>query len=208
MHKRSALKLDKQWGWSNLKRRARKEEAKMSPRKKKMMKVIMVIMTPIISIAMTYGGMKLANWWDDRTVARIKASNTKTIGTIIDFGAYAIAEYHVYGIAYTIRVGKPWNVYVGEHYEVFYAEDDPQEGRMDFTVPVFLKDEVTACTTGTVYNEAFGGGMVDYRYQVDGRGFKRRQHYKEGLEVREGEKYEVEYLVKNPRIGILKLKGL
>ena len=183
----------------------------LSPKAKVMMTILAFIIAMTIIFVVIYGVIQLVGWRENRVIAKIKSGNTKTIGTIIKIGSmkgsYVVAQYYVNGIEYTRQEGTPsGNIYTGEHYEVFYMKDDPQESRIDFTVPVFLKEQATDSTTGTVFYKDFA--KVGFSYSVNGREIKRWQRYKKELEIRTGDTYQVQYLISNPAIGILKLKGL
>lgn len=102
-----------------------KKECKMSPR---MQNLVCGLMGLAVAGLLFYGLMVLVFSSYDRKVAKIKKSNTRTVGTVIgNGGGYLIIEYHVYGIGYTERRRSDARIAGGQHYEVFYAEDDPQE---------------------------------------------------------------------------------
>lgn len=106
---------------------------------------LLIVIT--MSLLLVYGAMRLTGWWDDREVARIRRSNTRSIGTVVKTGSqkgsYAVVEYFVHGIGYTRRDASPsGNICNGEHYEVIYVENNPQQSRIDFSAPRFLKGKL------------------------------------------------------------------
>ncbi|HVI46885.1 MAG TPA: hypothetical protein VM802_18540 [Chitinophaga sp.] len=151
---------------------------------------------------------KVGLWFEDKGDEEIRTSNTTTIGTIIKTGSwkgsYAIAEYWVNGKRYERKAGAPSSyIYTGEHYIIMYQADKPFNSLLDFTRQVFLKDEVTDSTTGTIVYKDWA--TVEFNYNVNGRAFRRWQKYPEGKKLSKGETYTVEYLVDNPNVSILKI---
>lgn len=157
-----------------------------------------------------FGGIMMwSRWYEREEVNEIKKSNTSIVGTIVKVGSmkgsYAVAEYFVDGKRYEINDNSPADdIYKGEHYLLIYKATAPNVSRIDFTSPVFLDGEQTRTTTATiVYKDRI---TVGFTYTVDGQNIKRFQEYPDGEQLYEGQTFPVEYLVKNPRVGILKIK--
>ena len=157
-----------------------------------------------------FGGIMMwSRWYEKGEISEIKKSNTSTIGTIVKVGSmkgsYAIAEYFVDGRRYEKKNSSPAeDIYTGEHYVVFYKGTAPNIAFIDFASPVFLEGEQTGATIATIVYKDWA--KVGFAYTVDGQDIKRFQRCPEGVELHEGQTLPVEYLVKNPRVGILKIK--
>lgn len=148
-------------------------------------------------------------WKENREIKRIKVSNTKTIGTVIEMtgpkNGHAVVEYFVNGKRYELNEVAPSNhTYAGEHYEVIYMKDDPGDSKIDFTAPVFLKDEYTKETNAVVIE--IYRNKIGFKYDVGKGDIKRWQCWPEGVEMnlKEGDYCQIEYLVEDPRKARLK----
>lgn len=162
-----------------------------------------------IVLLLFWGVMMWSRWYERGEISEIKKSNTSTIGTIVKVGSmkgsYAIAEYFVDGRRYEKKNSSPAeDIYTGEHYVVFYKGTAPNIAFIDFASPVFLEGEQTGATIATIVYKDWA--KVGFAYTVDGQDIKRFQRCSEGVELHEGQTLPVEYLVKNPRVGILKIK--
>ena len=150
------------------------------------------------------GIMMWASWYEDEEIKEIRKGNTSAIGTIVRVGTSATAEYFVDGKRYERRQGRPANIYVGEHYVVIYKATAPHISRIDYEIPIFLKGEETDTTVGTIISD--NGVTVGFTYRLYGQDIERFQHYPKDIELHKGQTFPVVYLIKNPNVGVLKMK--
>ena len=158
--------------------------------------------------ALIYGLMKYAAWSEQQDVREIERSKTSVIGTIIKVGnmkgSYAVAEYFVDGKRYKRKDGSPAaDIYPGEHYVVIYKASSPWISRIDFARPVFMDEEKTVKTTGTIVYKDWA--KIGFTYVVDGKTVKRFQKYIIDKGFEKGQIYPVEYLLYNPEVSIIML---
>ena len=157
-------------------------------------------------------------WVDEKNEERIKASNTRTIGTIFKVSVYetdeasgvrrqiikAFAEYIVNGKRYVRREysRKIPNPPLGAHFEIMYDQEDPADSRIDFAKPVFLKEDITDTTTCTLFG--FDSIFGYFSYIVNGKEYNGSQVVTKWIDYKNT--CTVEYLVRDPRIVIIKFK--
>lgn len=154
-------------------------------------------------------------WVDEKNEERIKASNTRTIGTIFKVSVYevqersqmikAFAEYIVNGKRYVRREysGKIPNPPLGAHFEIMYDQEHPADSRIDFAKPVFLKEDVTDTTTCILFGADSNFGY--FSYIVNGKEYNGSQVLAKWQRISYEGPCTVEYLVRDPRISIMKL---
>lgn len=162
-----------------------------------------------IGFVIIYCLAQVGLWTDKKEVEKIKESKSETVGNIIDVGylkgSYAVAEYYVKDIRYERKDDSPADdIYKGEHYKIIYDSENPELSRIDYTRPIFLKDDKTKTTTAIAINRDWI--TVKFTYSVDGTEYNRFQKKPKDKKIKNGEIFNVEYLVSNPNIAILKIQ--
>lgn len=151
-----------------------------------------------------YALMEFGAWSEQQDVREIERSKTSVIGTIVRVGSLAVAEYFVDGKRYERKQSFPASpLYPGEHYVIIYKAASPWISRIDFARPVFLDEDETAKTTGTIISK--DGVKIGFTYVVYGKTIKRFQKYILGKGLEKGQTYPVKYLLSNPEVSIIML---
>ncbi len=162
----------------------------------------------LIGYILIYSLAKFGLWLDKKEVEKIEVNKSEVVGVIIKVGSmkgsYAVAEYFVNNKRYERKDDSPANdIYIGEHYVIFYNKVNPSESRIDYTKPIFLSEEVTKKTTGIIITKDWA--KIKFSYTVDGVEHTRFQKISDVKRIGEGETFTVEYLVSNPNIAILRI---
>jgi hypothetical protein len=163
-----------------------------------------------VGFIIIYGLAQFGGWIDEREVNKIKANKSEVVGKIIDVGylkgSYAVAEYYVNNIRYERRDFSPADdIYKKEHYIIIYDSLSPFESRIDFSRPIFKQNSKTSTTKATVTNRDWL--TVKFTYFINGVEYTRFQKKLENnKKIKDGEIFEVEYLLSNPNVAILKIK--
>lgn len=141
-------------------------------------------------------------------IAKIKENEKTTKCKIIKVGnmkgSYAVAEYHVQNLRFERKASSPSDyTYVGENYEIMYDSLQPTESKILFNKPFFYNYQKTSIATG--YINDVDGYTIKYAFRVSGELYGKFQaHGLNTAPILNKASYEVEYLVNNPNISILK----
>lgn len=155
---------------------------------------------------------------DKAEMAAIRASDTRTIGTIREVynltkinkrqvRQKVVAEYDVNGKKYmgTEATDILWH-HAGEHFEIMYDSKNPETFRIDFEKPVFLKGEITDIATGEII-ESNTKLQVAFTFRPNGdtTGNTYIIYQVPNMYVfSPGDTCTVQYLVSDPNIAVIK----
>lgn len=119
-------------------------------------------------------------------------------------GSYAIVEYYFNGVRYEKQESSySDDVEEGQRFKVKFDKTNPSVSKIMYEETFFNTDDKTNTTTGKIVQ--VDGYTVRFEYEVENNKRKKFQKYPEGKKFEEGEVYTVEYLIKNPRVAILKI---
>ena len=135
----------------------------------------------------------------------IKNGNISTIGRTVGQRRSSYTEYFVNNIRYE-NGSVPSNIFEGEYYKVYFKKENPVESYVDYTQPVFLKEQVTATmyvkiSSISINNIYFSNAK--FIYNVGGVEYVRFQKIEDRAGFKEGETYRIRYLLSNPGISAL-----
>lgn len=176
---------------------------------RKILECIFAMMILVMSFLLLF---YFAQYIVDEKTAAIKRNRGVTEAEVINtsyFKGYRVDfVYHINGIAHEERAGVPSRGYIGEYYKVEY--DTTKLSRVLLLTPeIFFKPEQeTAFTNGVASRVNTSGGRypdVRFHYTVNGREYEREQNFYDVSAFKEGGVYPVEYLISEPRKGILRL---
>ena len=119
-------------------------------------------------------------------------------------GSYAIVEYYFDGKRYEKREGAyAGDIEEGQRFKVKFDKSNPSVSKIIYEEPFFNTDDKTNTTTGKIVQ--VDEYTVRFEYEVESNKRKKFQKYPKGKTFEEGQVYTVEYLIKNPRVAILKI---
>jgi hypothetical protein len=145
----------------------------------------------------------------DAAIVRNRGTaEAKVIGTSYYKGYMVDVVYYVNGVAYENRFGVSSRGYIGEFYKVEYDTTKPNRALLISPEIFFKPQQKTAFTSGVALRVVTSGGRypdVRYSYTVNKEEYERKQNFYDVSVFKEGGIYPVEYLLDDPRKGILRL---
>ncbi len=168
--------------------------------------IIKVVFACALGAGIFYAGTSFSKYYYNNKYGKIEKNGIVTDCEVIKTGNmkgnYLVAKYYYNEKNYEIRKGCPAFIQIGEKYKIMVDTTDPNESVILFESPFFYNTDITDVSIGEVTKVL--EKRVTYEYSVGGIRFKKIQ----GIinkQLKVGDTYEVQYLVSNPAIAIIKL---
>jgi hypothetical protein len=174
--------------------------------KKIISSLIVLFLSAALWVLMIYG---MANYLEQKKKAQIEQHKSETIGSVISVGYSKTEEaklsYIINGKQYFVKTSTAGLLQIGEQYKIIYDYTTPTTATVLLPEPLFLSNQVTAITIGTITRLHPSGIYPDlkFSYNVNGNTLIREQSFYDISQFKVGQKYTVEYLLTNPQIAIL-----
>lgn len=173
---------------------------------------INVIGTLLTMVVIFFTFMKLGLYLADQRNAAIArnrgVAEAEVIGTSYYKGYRVKLAYNVNDVVYESRFRVRSRGYIGEYYRVEYDTTKPSRASLIGPEIFFKPDQETAFTDGValrVFPDSGRYPFVRFSYAVNGKEYEREQNFYDVSAFKEGGIYRVEYLLDEPRKGILRL---
>lgn len=168
--------------------------------------LVLTIWCCALMVGIFYAGTSFSKYYNNNKFETIKKNGIVTDCEVVKTGNmkgdYVVAKYYYNEKKYEIREGCPAFIEIGEKYKIMVDTTDPNESVILFESPFFYNTDITDVSIGEVTKVL--EKRVTYEYSVGGIRFKKIQ----GIinkKLKVGDTYEVQYLVSNPAIAIIKL---